>query len=149
MATWLLRLALLAAAVSCRAMLMVSTASARAFERWSQSAGSRRAALALAAAHRARAANRWRTAFEQAPLGMAKISLEGRVQEANGAWHALLGEPQRGIAGRRLSAFVYPEDLPILSGGANPASPGNPASPANLAKGMAKAEVRLVCAGGR
>ena len=73
------------------------------------------------------------------PVGMAKVSLEGRLEAVNSAWRTLLGQPERALLGRRLSAFVYPDDLAALGG------PGNPGGPA---KGVAKAEVRLVSADG-
>ncbi|HTV12113.1 MAG TPA: diguanylate cyclase [Acidimicrobiales bacterium] len=140
---WLVRTALLMAGALLRAVLFLLTASAGAVEMLRQRADSRRVTLSIAAARNARAANRWRTAFEEAPLGMARVSLDGRLEDANSAFRALLGEPQRAIVGRRLSAFVYPDDLPALG------DQGNPGNPANLAKGVAKAEVRLVCTGGR
>jgi diguanylate cyclase (GGDEF)-like protein/PAS domain S-box-containing protein len=93
----------------------------------------------LAAARKAKAANRWRTTFEAAPLGMAKVTLEGRLEDFNSAFRSLLGQPKRAVLGRRLTAFVYPDDLPAMKG------PGNPG---NSPRGVAKAEVRLVCAGG-
>ena len=72
---------------------------------------------------------------------MAKVNVEGRLDDINSAFlGALLGEPERAIVGCRLSAFVYPDDLGALGG------PGNPGK---SAKGVAKAEVRLLCAGGR
>jgi diguanylate cyclase (GGDEF)-like protein/PAS domain S-box-containing protein len=108
------------------------------FELLGQKVESRRAAASLLAAQTAKASNRWRAAFESAPLGMAKVSPEGRLEEVNPAFCALLGEPERAIVGRRLSALVYPDDLSELAG------PGDPGK----AK-VAKAEVRIVCAGGR
>lgn len=138
-ATWLAGTALVAAAALLRTWLAVTTFFARLLQAWGQKVESRRATVSLAAARNARESDRWRTAFEAAPLGMAKVSLEGRLEAVNSAWRTLLGQPERALLGRRLSAFVYPDDLAALGG------PGNPGGPA---KGVAKAEVRLVCADG-
>jgi diguanylate cyclase (GGDEF)-like protein/PAS domain S-box-containing protein len=138
-ATWFAGTALVVAAALLRAWLAVMTFFARLLQAWGQRVESRRATVSLAAARNARESDRWRTAFEAAPLGMAKVSLEGRLEAVNSAWRTLLGQPERVLLGRRLSAFVYPDDLPALGG------PGNPGGPA---KGVAKAEVRLVCADG-
>jgi diguanylate cyclase (GGDEF)-like protein/PAS domain S-box-containing protein len=123
-----------------KAWLAATTFLTGLLETWGQKVDSRRATVSLAAARQARASDRWRTAFEAAPLGMAKVNVEGRLEAVNSALRTLLGEPERAILGRRLSAFVYPDDLGALGG------PGNPA---RAPKGVAKAEVRLVCAGGR
>ncbi len=76
-----------------------------------------------------------------APLGMAKVSLDGRLEELNPAFCALLGEPERALLGRRLSALVYPDDLDALQALERSGAPRT--------SGAAKGEVRLVCAGGR
>ena len=139
-AAWLVGAGLLVAAVLLKVWLAATTSLTVVLEAWGQRVQSRRAAVSLAAARNARAADRWRTAFEAAPLGMAKVNPDGRLDDINSAFRALLGEPERAILGRRLTTFVYPDDLAALSG------PGNPGT---SVKGVAKAEVRLVCAGGQ
>jgi diguanylate cyclase (GGDEF)-like protein/PAS domain S-box-containing protein len=126
-------------AVAVRAGLAVTTPLAGALGAWGEKLEAGRAASRLAAARRAKAADRWRAAFEAAPLGMAKVSLDGRLEEVNPAFCTLLGEPERAFLGRRLSALVYPDDLEALE----------PAGATLRSKGAAKGEVRLVCAGGR
>ena len=121
-----------------QAALIATASLSGMFELVGQKVESRRAAAALLAAQTAKASNRWRAAFDAAPLGMAKVSPEGRIEEVNSAFCALLGEPERAVVGRRLSALVYPDDLSELAG------PGDPGK----AK-VAKAEVRMVCSGGR
>ena len=137
-AGWLTCAFLAGAGQVLRAALVVTASVSAMFELLGQKVESRRAAAALHAAQTAKASNRWRAAFEAAPLAMAKVSPEGRLEEVNRAFCALLGEPERAIVGRRLSALVYPDDLSELAG------PGDPGK----AK-VAKAEVRIVCAGGR
>jgi diguanylate cyclase (GGDEF)-like protein/PAS domain S-box-containing protein len=127
------------AAALLKTSLAVATFLAGLLQAWGQRVESQRATVSLAAARNARESDRWRTAFEAAPLGMAKVNLDGRLEAVNSAWRALLGQPERALQGRRLSAFVYPDDLAALGG------PGNPGGPT---KGVAKAEVRLVCADG-
>jgi diguanylate cyclase (GGDEF)-like protein/PAS domain S-box-containing protein len=78
--------------------------------------------------------------FEVAPLAMAKVSTDGRLESVNTALCSLLGEPERVLVGRRLSALVYPDDRSVLAGAGHPGRSG---------RGPARAEVRLVCAGGR
>lgn len=98
-----------------------------------------RAGAALRVARSAKASDRWRVAFEAAPMGMARVGLDGRVQAVNSSLCNLLGEPQTVLVGQRLSSLVYPDDLDALAG------PGHP----GRGKAVAKAEVRLVCSGGR
>jgi len=126
-------------AVVIRASIALTTSLSAGLETLQQKVESRRAAAALLAVRNAKATNRWRAAFEAAPLGMAKVSPEGRLEEVNSAVCNLLGEPERALLGRRLSALVYPDDLGQLSG------PGHP----GRGNGVAKTEVRLVCAGGQ
>jgi diguanylate cyclase (GGDEF)-like protein/PAS domain S-box-containing protein len=126
------------AVLAVRLALALTSALSGLLEHWSQRLEVLLAASRLAAARRARAADRWRAAFEAAPLGMAKVSLDGRLEAVNPAFCALLGEPERALRGRRLSALVYPDDLEVLG-----------PTGTQGAKGQAKGEVRLVCAGGR
>ena len=132
--------ALAGAELLLRAAVYTTGAALARLEALRHRTGAARAAASLLAARRAKAAGRWRAAFEDAPLGMAKVSVEGRLEAVNSALCSLLGEPQRALLGRRLSALVYPDDLPVLSG---------PGHPGRSGRGAAKAEVRLVCAGGR
>jgi diguanylate cyclase (GGDEF)-like protein/PAS domain S-box-containing protein len=130
---------LVAARLGLRTAAKVTAALTRELEDFGHRLEARHAATQLAAARIARASDRWRAAFEAAPIGMAKVDLDGRLAAVNSALCTLLGEPGRALLGRRLSALVYPDDLAVLDG------PGHPGK----ARGVAKAEVRLVCAGGR
>ncbi|MGO9658786.1 MAG: diguanylate cyclase [Acidimicrobiales bacterium] len=138
-ALWLVAVALAAAAVVVSSALAVTTGLSGALEVWGQRLEAGRAARRLAAARRAKAADRWRAAFEAAPLGMAKVSLDGRLVEVNPAFCALLGEQEGALLGRRLRSLVYPDDLEALEKAGPP--PGT--------RGAPRDEVRLVCAGGR
>ena len=122
-----------------RVALMATAALSRALESLSARPRPRRVAGALLAARDAQAKDRWRSAFEAAPLGMAKVNPEGRLEEVNPALCTLLGEARADLVGRRLSALVYPGDLAVLGAQGNPAK----------ARGVARAEVRLLCPGGR
>jgi diguanylate cyclase (GGDEF)-like protein/PAS domain S-box-containing protein len=122
-----------------RAALGATAALSRVLENLERRAEARRAAAKLLAARNALASDRWRAAFEAAPLGMAKVDLGGRLQEINPALCSLVGEARPDLHGRRLSALVYPDDLAVLGGQGNPGK----------AKGVARAEVRLVRADGR
>jgi diguanylate cyclase (GGDEF)-like protein/PAS domain S-box-containing protein len=137
-ASWLVAAALAAAAVAVSTGLAVTTSLSGVLEVWGQKLGAVRAAWRLAAARRAKGADRWRAAFEAAPLGMAKVSLDGHLVEVNPAFCALLGEQERALLGRRLSSLVYPDDLEALEKAGSP--PGT--------RGAPRDEVRLVCAGG-
>jgi PAS domain S-box-containing protein len=54
---------------------------------------------------------RWRHVFDDAPLGMALVSLQGEVLQANATLARLLGlEPAR-LQGRRHAELLHPEDL--------------------------------------
>ncbi len=133
-----LRACLVVAAVSLRLALAATASLIGYLETWAQRVQAARAASSLAAARDAHAAERWKAAFEAAPLGMARVSPEGRLVAANPALCALLGEPGRAVVGRRLSAFVYPDDLAGLSRAVG-----------GEGRGPGRAEVRLVCSGGR
>jgi PAS domain S-box-containing protein len=52
-----------------------------------------------------------RAAFDDAPIGMARLDLDGRVAEANRALAALLGHRPADMRDRLLDDFVYPDDL--------------------------------------
>jgi diguanylate cyclase (GGDEF)-like protein/PAS domain S-box-containing protein len=138
-ASWLAAAALAGAAVAVSTGLGVTTGLSGVLEVWGQKLEACRAASRLAAARRAKAADRWRAAFEAAPLGMAKVSLDGRLVEVNPAFCTLFGEQERALLGRRLSSLVYPDDLKALEQTGSP--PGT--------RGAPRDEVRLVCAGGR
>jgi PAS domain S-box-containing protein len=51
-----------------------------------------------------------RAAFEEASIGMARLDLEGRIDEANHALAALLGQRPADLRDRRLDDFVHRED---------------------------------------
>ena len=139
LATGLVAALLAGAGLLMRTGLAVTTALSGLLEDWGQKLEVRRAAWRLEAARRAKAADRWRAAFEAAPLPMAKVSLDGRLEEVNPAFCTLLGEPARALLSRRLSAMVYPDDLVELS----------QAGAVARTKEVSKDEVRLVCAGGQ
>ncbi len=139
--------ALVATALLLKLALLVATAFVGTLEAWAQKVQARHATSSLAAARNARASDRWRAMFEAAPLGMAKVSTQGRLVDVNPALCVLLGEPERAVLGRRLSAFVYPDDLSRLAGGQDDQGGGPAANGETLPAG--RAEVRLVCSGGR
>jgi diguanylate cyclase (GGDEF)-like protein/PAS domain S-box-containing protein len=51
-----------------------------------------------------------RSAFENAPTGMAVVTPAGELTACNRAFGALLGEPECGLVGRSLFALVHPDD---------------------------------------
>ncbi|MFL5843562.1 MAG: SpoIIE family protein phosphatase [Solirubrobacteraceae bacterium] len=53
-----------------------------------------------------------RAAFDHAPIGMARIDLEGRIAEVNQALGALLGRPPGDLRDRLFDDIVHPDDLP-------------------------------------
>ena len=144
LAAWLAGLVLVALSGMAERLLRlaaaVAAAAAAGLEALRQRAEAFHTAATLSAAVRARAAGRWRAVFEASPLATAKVSVEGRLEAVNAALCTLLGEPERALVGRRLSALVYPDDRPVL---------GGPGHPGRSGRGAARAEVRLVCAGGR
>jgi len=60
----------------------------------------------------------FRTAFDNAPSGMALVSPEGRLLQVNRALGDMLGHPHADLVGRRWDSIVHPEergeDLPAL-----------------------------------
>lgn len=60
----------------------------------------------------------FRTAFDNAPSGMALVSPEGRLLQVNRALGDMLGHPHAELVGRRWDSIVHPEergeDLPAL-----------------------------------
>jgi PAS domain S-box-containing protein len=55
--------------------------------------------------------DRFRSAFDHAPLGMAVVSLQGVILQANAALGRLLGDETHRFAGCALSALTHPDDL--------------------------------------
>jgi PAS domain S-box-containing protein len=51
-----------------------------------------------------------RAAFDNAPIGMARVDLDGRIAEANRAFAELLGRRPADLRDRRLEDIVHPED---------------------------------------
>jgi len=51
-----------------------------------------------------------RAVFDHAPIGMARLDLEGRIADANPALAALLGYGPADLHDRRLADLVHPED---------------------------------------
>ena len=143
-AAWLAGVALVGVLCALELVLRVASAvaaaSVGALEALRQRAEKWRTDASVSVAARARVAGRWRAMFEVAPLAMAKVSTDGRLEAVNAALCSLLGEPERVLAGRRLSALVYPDDRSVLAGAGHPGRSG---------RGPASAEVRLVCTGGR
>src|ERR1700677_3633730 len=88
---WLTSVALAGAALLVRAGLVAAASISGMFELLGQKVESRRAAAALHVARTAKHSHRWQAAFEAAPLGMAKVSPEGRLEEVNAAFCTLLG----------------------------------------------------------
>lgn len=77
--------------------------------------------LAGELAHRLSASdNRFRTAFQQSPVGLALVDDDGWILQVNTALGALLGVAPEDLAGRRLAAFHDPaeqgEDGPAAEG---------------------------------
>lgn len=130
---------LILAAFGVKVLLSLVAALSAGLQLLSRHLEGRRVAAALWAAQAAKSANRWRVAFEAAPMGMARVGTDGRLQAVNSSLCNLLGEAERSLVGRRMSSLVYPDDLEAMAG------PGHPGKH----RGVAKAEVRLVCAGGR
>jgi diguanylate cyclase (GGDEF)-like protein/PAS domain S-box-containing protein len=60
---------------------------------------------ALKAAH-----ERFRSAFENAPIGMAMIDLEGRIIRANPALGSIVGRPPAALAGTAAHDLTHPDD---------------------------------------
>ncbi len=74
-----------------------------------------------------------RAAFDYAPIGMARLDLDGRIAEANRALATLLGHPAADLRDRLLEGLVHPEDAGAV---------------AELGLGPAAVEARLVTRGG-
>ena len=68
------------------------------------------AELALRAAH-----ERFRSAFENAPIGMAMSDLDGRIIRANPAFGKIVGRPATELAGVSLHDLTHPEDREATS----------------------------------
>jgi diguanylate cyclase (GGDEF)-like protein/PAS domain S-box-containing protein len=65
-----------------------------------------------AAERTARAAQeRFRRAFDEAPIGMALISLDGAIEEANAALGTICGRTRKELEGLRLWELVHPADI--------------------------------------
>lgn len=67
-------------------------------------------ALSMARRARERAESGYRAAFEDAPVGMAQVSLDGRIERANPALCALLGYSRSDLEGRDVLTLVHPDD---------------------------------------
>jgi diguanylate cyclase (GGDEF)-like protein/PAS domain S-box-containing protein len=70
----------------------------------------REAARALAEAQ-----ERFRTAFEQAPIGMALTGLDGSIMRANQAMGRILGYDPSELVTRRIVDFTHPDDLDVTN----------------------------------
>jgi diguanylate cyclase (GGDEF)-like protein/PAS domain S-box-containing protein len=59
---------------------------------------------------------RFHNAFSNAAIGMALVSVDGHVLQANPAMCGLLACSEANLVGQNFKAFVHPEDVPLLSG---------------------------------
>ena len=57
-----------------------------------------------------RSEERFRRAFDEAPIGMALLALDGRVRKVNSAFCQLTGHDQTELVGEYLAALTVPED---------------------------------------
>ncbi len=57
---------------------------------------------------------RYRTAFESAPVGMAQINLDGRFEDVNAALCALVGRSADELCTMRYEAIVHPDARPRI-----------------------------------
>jgi PAS domain S-box-containing protein len=62
------------------------------------------------------AEERFRTAFDEAPIGMAIFDLERRILRVNAALCELFGRSEEELLGRTADDFTYPQDLPLTTG---------------------------------
>jgi PAS domain S-box-containing protein len=54
---------------------------------------------------------RFYNVFEEAPIGMAVVSLEGTVLQVNKAFCEMLGYSEQELAGNRFSSITHPDDI--------------------------------------
>ncbi|BBH16594.1 hypothetical protein Back2_08810 [Nocardioides baekrokdamisoli] len=67
-------------------------------------------ALETALQDRGRAESGYQAAFEDAPVGMAQVTLSGRLERVNPALCALVGHTRAELVGRSLVSLVHPAD---------------------------------------
>jgi diguanylate cyclase (GGDEF)-like protein/PAS domain S-box-containing protein len=60
------------------------------------------------------AQERFRSAFEHAPIGMALMAVDGRFVRVNRALVEILGRPGPELVGARVVDLIHPDDLPRL-----------------------------------
>ena len=60
------------------------------------------------------AQERFRRAFEDAPIGMAVAALDGRFLEVNQALCAITGYTSEQLTGTTFSMITHPEDVPRI-----------------------------------
>jgi PAS domain S-box-containing protein len=53
----------------------------------------------------------FRTAFEDAAIGMALVTVDGRIARANSAFAAMLGYSPEALVGRRVAEITHPDDV--------------------------------------
>ncbi len=56
--------------------------------------------------------NRFRTVFEEAPIGIALLSADGMFVKTNQALHDMLGYVPGELEGKMIEDVVFPKDLP-------------------------------------
>lgn len=69
-----------------------------------------------AAVERRASEERFRRSFEEAPIGMAMMDLDGRFIQVNRAMGAMLGYKDEQLVGSGLSSLTHSDDHPALSG---------------------------------
>ena len=83
---------------------------------------------------------RFRTAFEEAPIGMAIVSIDGRFLQVNRALCAITGRDQEELEGTPVARLRHPEDRDVEAEGPRAlgptppgTSPGSPSAPRSCA----------------
>ena len=59
------------------------------------------------------AESRFRTIFERAPIGVARVRLDGTIAEANAALAAFVGRSPEELVGRNIAELTHPDDLQV------------------------------------
>jgi len=75
---------------------------------------------------------RFHSAFSNAAIGMALVSVNGQVLQANAAMLALVGRPERDLVGREFGTIVHPHDADALTDRLTRCALGGDAAPIEL-----------------